>query len=285
MKLALLSMSTCQTAIHTLRHFAEHGRDLDLVLVETAQRTSFPATVVQMMENHERFEEQLGLRRPRSWKRRIWDTLPLGLKNAVRRRAERLPGLDRITVSHHARRLGVPVVTVERHSSPEGREALESHGIDYALLASSARLIREPLLGEGAPGIINAHFAHLPRHRALDAMAWSLLDDSPTGLSLHLVDAGIDTGPLLGFHEVPPRPGDTLHALEARMDEEKPPAFLGIVERLERGEIVPAPQDPEAGTHHRPMTVQELLQAESALQRRIAEGRAQTVESDVPVSG
>ncbi len=270
MKVALLSMGTCQTAIKTLEYFSEQESPIDFVLVETAQRTRFPKTVQEMNENHAQFEIQLGVRAPKSWKRKIWDSLPLSFRNAVRRHSSKLPGLNRISVEHRAQKMGIPVVVVPQHSSVEGLKALQDHQIDYALLTSSARLIKAPLISDEAPKIINAHFAQLPRHRALDAMAWSILAGAPTGLATHFVDEGIDTGPLLGFWDVAPEKGDTLHSLEQKMDEEKPPAFFEILKRIEKGEVNPVAQKIDEGTHHRPMTVQELLQAESLLQRRIA---------------
>jgi methionyl-tRNA formyltransferase len=48
----------------------------------------------------------------------------------------------------------------------------------------------------GCP-IINLHIAYLPYNKGAHPNFWSFYDDTPSGVSLHLVDEGIDTGPIL----------------------------------------------------------------------------------------
>src|SRR5262249_46987764 len=98
---------------------------------------------------------------------------------------------------------------------------------------------------------------------------WSLLENDKIGHTAHFVDAGIDTGPVLLFREVPLRRGDTLLTLRGRIDQLRAPLYHAAVTGLIDGSIVPRPQKESEGVHHRPMTVAELLQAEDALQERL----------------
>jgi methionyl-tRNA formyltransferase len=57
---------------------------------------------------------------------------------------------------------------------------------------------------------INLHIALLPWNRGADPNLWSFLEDTPKGVTIHLLDAGIDTGAILAQRPVAMEPGDTL---------------------------------------------------------------------------
>ena len=67
--------------------------------------------------------------------------------------------------------------------------------------------------------IINLHISFLPWNRGADPNPWSFLEDSPKGVSIHLMDQGIDTGPLLVQKPVPWFPDDTLRTTYHRLSE------------------------------------------------------------------
>jgi methionyl-tRNA formyltransferase len=117
--------------------------------------------------------------------------------------------------------------------------------------------------------VINAHCARLPAHRSLDSLPWSIVENDKTGLTAHFVDAGIDTGPILVFLEVPPQPGDNLTTLRKRVNEKMPDVFLQSILGLRDNTIVPTPQREADGVHHRPMTLDQLLSAQQLLQKRL----------------
>ena len=52
-------------------------------------------------------------------------------------------------------------------------------------------------------GFLNAHPGLLPEHRGLDAVCWALSNDEAVGATVHLLDEGIDTGPILIRREMP----------------------------------------------------------------------------------
>lgn len=266
-KIAIFCRKTGATAVHTAEHFRGRSLEVSLFVVEAGVRTKRSATERRFLAAHERFRRYL-VRRS-------------GLKERVRLAAtgafHRLPSacqdLARPNVLRRAKAMGIPAVVVQKHSTPETRDILEEHDISYVLLASSAWLIKEPLLSMPTTQIINVHCAKLPEHRSLDALPWSVLENDPVGLTAHFVDQGIDTGPVLLFEEVVPKPGDNLIRLRHRIDAKKPEVFFKAVRRLIDGTLTPVSQQPSDGVHHRPMTFDELVEAERALQQRLRSAR------------
>ncbi|HUT93591.1 MAG TPA: formyltransferase family protein [Thermoguttaceae bacterium] len=266
-KIAIFCRKTGGTAVKTAAHFRANGMDVSLLVVEVGVRKKRSATERQFQAAHEQFRRYLLRRsslkeRMRLAARVAFDGLPSACRDLVRP-----------NVLRRARAMGIPACVVQKHSSPETRDLLEKNEISYVLLASSAWLVKEPLLSMATTRIINAHCAKLPEHRSLDALPWSVLENDPVGLTAHFVDRGIDTGPVLLFQEVAPQPGDNLIRLRQRVDAAKPEVFLKAVRGLVAGTLEPAAQQPSDGVHHRPMTFDELVQAERALQRRLASAK------------
>ena len=106
--------------------------------------------------------------------------------------------------------------------SPEAEEQvirlLQESQIDFLVLAGFMRVIKEPLLNAFPGRIINIHPSLLPSFRGLEAWRQALEAGVPeTGCTVHLVDAGVDTGEILGQNQVPVLPGDTVESLHARI--------------------------------------------------------------------
>lgn len=273
-KIAIICVPGCTQTVNTLTYFQKNGVPISLVLIETAVRQKYSAAELAMQAAHEEYRKvilppaQPAANGKRSFPKALWLSLPAGVRQRMK---GMLPGVaaNREPVAKLARELNVPVVYVQKHSSEEARRTLEQFGISFVLLGSSNWLIKEPLLSMPNTKVINAHCAKLPRHRSLDSLPWSVMEGDKVGLTTHFVDAGIDTGPILEFLEVTPQPGDTLVTLRQRVNDKTPELFLSSVRGLNDKTIVPNPQSSEEGVHHRPMTVEQLLEAERVLQQRM----------------
>ncbi|MEU6862296.1 formyltransferase family protein [Streptomyces sp. NPDC046876] len=83
---------------------------------------------------------------------------------------------------------------------------------------NNRQIFREPLLSLGLR-IVNVHNGLLPQHRGLPSVAvlFALLNgDTAYGATVHEVDAGIDTGPVLAEHRFPLGPEDRFHQVMLR---------------------------------------------------------------------
>jgi phosphoribosylglycinamide formyltransferase-1 len=128
-----------------------------------------------------------------------------------------------------ARAAGIPTATfsLDCHESREERDLvmatwLEEHGVELVVLAGYMHLITRPFLARFPGRIVNVHPSLLPAfpgaHPIEDAVAAGV---ETTGVTVHLVDEGVDTGPILVQEPVPVEPRETLaerlHAVEHRL--------------------------------------------------------------------
>lgn len=128
-----------------------------------------------------------------------------------------------------AREAGLPAATfgLDCHAGREERDLmmatwLEEHGVELVVLAGYMHLLTRPFLDRFPGRIVNVHPSLLPEFpgaRAVDdALAAGAVE---TGVTVHLVDEGLDTGPVLRQEALPVEPRDTLlerlHAVEHRL--------------------------------------------------------------------
>jgi phosphoribosylglycinamide formyltransferase-1 len=128
-----------------------------------------------------------------------------------------------------ARVAGLPAATfgLDCHASREERDLmmatwLEEHGVELVVLAGYMHLLTPPFLRRFPDRIVNVHPSLLPAfpgtHAIADALAAGV---ETTGVTVHLVDEGMDTGPVIRQEAVPVEPRETLeeriHAVEHRL--------------------------------------------------------------------
>jgi hypothetical protein len=126
------------------------------------------------------------------------------------------------------------------------RRALERIAPDYLVLGTGA-LIRPSVIGAARLGVLNAHPALLPWVRGCGVMGHSLASGVALGATVHLVDAGIDTGAIVARRllEVPPGPA-SLRELEVASAELAADLMAEVVEAIvRRGEPVVGMAQPE----------------------------------------
>ncbi len=91
-------------------------------------------------------------------------------------------------------------------------------GVELVCLAGFLRLVKRPLLDAFPCRILNIHPALLPAFPGLESWKQALAAGvSETGATVHLVDEGMDTGPVILQERVPVLPGDTAESLHARI--------------------------------------------------------------------
>jgi methionyl-tRNA formyltransferase len=110
---------------------------------------------------------------------------------------------------------GVPCVvfkTSEHLLSSIGRLGIE---LDIGILAWWPKIIEQSLLNKPRRGFINTHPSYLPYNRGKHYNFWALVEQTPFGVSLHMVDGGIDSGDIIAQKNIPygwEDNGETLYA-------------------------------------------------------------------------
>jgi phosphoribosylglycinamide formyltransferase 1 len=95
---------------------------------------------------------------------------------------------------------------------------LEAHGVDLVVCAGYMHLFRKPFFDYYGGRIVNTHSAPLPEfpgaHPIEDVLAAGVPE---TAATVHWVDEGMDTGPVIRAEPVPVRPDDTVDSLRERV--------------------------------------------------------------------
>jgi phosphoribosylglycinamide formyltransferase-1 len=122
-------------------------------------------------------------------------------------------------------------------------DALQGAGVDLIILAGYMRKIGPLVLSAYTNRILNIHPALLPKyggqgmygHHVHDAVIAS--GDTETGVTVHLVDDGYDTGPIVAQASVPVEHGDTADTLAARVLAQEHRFFSETLARIVTGDI------------------------------------------------
>ena len=112
-------------------------------------------------------------------------------------------------------------------------DLLRTADVEYVVLAGYMRMIKAPLLEAFPNRIINIHPSLLPQFPGLEAWTQALAAGVPeTGCTVHWVDAGMDTGPIIAQARVPVLPGDTAETLHARIQEQEHRLYPEVLRKL-----------------------------------------------------
>jgi len=141
------------------------------------------------------------------------------------------------SVREVGRSYGFPVVTCIDQNSPRAVAQLKRWSPDLAIF-TGGNILRDEVLNVPRLGILNAHLAVLPEIRGMSSPEWSLLCGVPLGVTIHFMDSGVDTGPILLRREFAGADGcDSLADLRNKMIAEGIELIAEAVAGLDRGTI------------------------------------------------
>lgn len=124
-------------------------------------------------------------------------------------------------------------------------------GTDWVVSFGYRRIIPQDLLNRLPGRFINLHISYLPWNKGADPNFWSFFDDTPKGVTIHLIDAGIDTGAILAQRRMSFERSDTLATTYSKLRTEIVALFAEFWPALVEGRIAPCVQAPDAGSSHR----------------------------------
>ena len=112
-------------------------------------------------------------------------------------------------------------------------DELHIHEVEFIILAGYMRLIGPTILGSYSRQIVNIHPSLLPAFPGKDAIGQAFNEKvKETGVTIHYVDEGMDTGPVIAQKAVPILAGDTKKILQARIQETEHELYPKILQRL-----------------------------------------------------
>jgi methionyl-tRNA formyltransferase len=137
---------------------------------------------------------------------------------------------------------GFPLVIRNDHNAPDSLAQLKEWSPDL-IIFTGGNILRKPLLEVPRLGVLNAHLGLLPEIRGMSSPEWSLLTHVPVGVTVHYMDAGIDTGPVLQRCEFPDAAScESLSDLRNRLVAFGVSKVAEVVAGLDRGAILATPQ-------------------------------------------
>ncbi len=146
-----------------------------------------------------------------------------------------------------AQDLGIKTYLIEKKKDRTTHESevlqiLREHHIDWILLAGYMRLISPHFLQTfskwhgGASQIVNIHPSVLPAYPGVDSIARAHQDRvSSTGVTIHLVDEGTDTGPILKQESIPLNAQDPVESWAQKIHELEHRMYTDFLESLATG--------------------------------------------------
>ena len=153
-------------------------------------------------------------------------------------------------VKVRAQELGLSVAQPEKIRNNEAlRQTLEQIAPDAMVVVAYGRILPEWMLKLPPLGCINLHGSLLPRHRGAAPIQWALAaGDLVTGNTTMLLDAGLDTGPILLQQRIPIQPEHTAVELFSLLASAGAPLMVETLSGLADGSIQPRPQDESQAT-------------------------------------
>ncbi len=167
--------------------------------------------------------------------------------------ANRLDAVIKVVISDNpgamalerAKAASIPVKVIERESHPT-REAfdmdivktLQDHGVALVVLAGFMRILSPAFIRAFPSGIINIHPSLLPSFPGLDAHEKTLEHGVRfSGCTVHFVDEGLDSGPIIIQAVVPVLDDDTVETLSSRILAEEHRIYPRAIQLISEGRL------------------------------------------------
>lgn len=155
-------------------------------------------------------------------------------------------------IKARALKLGLPVWTPKSLKKKKNQQQLRELAPDIMVVVAYGEILRRSVLDIAPHGALNVHGSLLPRHRGAAPIAGALLaGDKETGVTIMLMDEGMDTGPILAMHKVPVAPTDTRGTLFETLSTLGADLLINTLPRWLAGEITPQAQEHDAATYTR----------------------------------
>ncbi|RYZ37457.1 MAG: methionyl-tRNA formyltransferase [Myxococcaceae bacterium] len=149
-------------------------------------------------------------------------------------------------VKERALEKGLPVLQPQKLRTPPFVDELRPYAPDVCVVTAYGKILPKDLLALPVKGCVNVHGSLLPRFRGAAPIQWAIAHgDTETGVTLMVMDEGLDTGPMLAMKRLPITPEDTSATLYPKLAALGGDLLRESLPRYLRGELLPTPQPSE----------------------------------------
>jgi len=134
-------------------------------------------------------------------------------------------------------------------------------------------LIRQNILQIPRLGVLNCHTGVLPLYRGMDVVEWTALEGALKkigfGVTLHYMNKGVDTGPIIRVVPCEPLQNDTFSTIRMKLEVEMVTAMLTGIHAIAENEVEAQPQQPRDGRQYFVMHPRMKIQASARLEKQL----------------
>jgi methionyl-tRNA formyltransferase len=153
---------------------------------------------------------------------------------------------------HLTSEIPTPIIRVTKENFKQKiKKAILEKGINVGLMKTFPFILPDEILKMPERGFINFHYGLLPQCRGPQPILWHLLrNDTESGVTVHQVDGGVDTGPIIMQEKTAIAPTDTYGTLQGKL------AWLGakqaanLLKILSYGSVLPSTPQNEAAANY-----------------------------------
>lgn len=150
---------------------------------------------------------------------------------------------DRAAFAELAEELSCPWLAAADLASPAALAAIARSGAEVAVSVNWPTLVPPPALAAFTHGVLNAHAGDLPRYRGNATIAWAILAGEPqVVLTVHVMDAGLDSGPVLAKRSCAVDDSTYVGDVYAWCEENVPAMFVEVLDGLAGDTLTPVAQ-------------------------------------------
>ncbi len=145
---------------------------------------------------------------------------------------------------------GLPAVQPDDLKDRAAAEQMALFQPDIIIVAAFGQILPRPVLDMPRFGCLNIHSSLLPRYRGAAPVAAAILaGEEVTGITIMLMDSGLDTGPIIAQERMMILPQDTTGTLSVKLSHMAAQMLHGVLPRWTAGEITPQPQNDAEATY------------------------------------
>lgn len=123
-------------------------------------------------------------------------------------------------------------------------QAIAKKGLSLGIIASYSRILWPGLLSLFPLGVVNIHGGKLPEYRGANVLQWALINgETETAVTLHYVDEGVDSGPVIAQKGIRVEEDDTALTLREKMLRASKALLKEWLSHLQKGRVLAMPQD------------------------------------------
>ena len=185
--------------------------------------------------NYTRTEQKKGKKNWTRLKKKIHKD---GFSTAVRRMLQvYMLKLTKQNIVSLAEKKGIDVYRVNRFNSRKCEELLKILDIDLFAIVS-APILKDYVFTKARLGCLNAHPGWLPKYRGLGGNAYAVQNGDSPGVTVHFIDAGIDTGNIIIREKLSIQPRDTIARINDRAIARGAEIMADVIHRIQKQKLV-----------------------------------------------